>query len=191
MASRPPTTQPPFSGGAWWHRYEAAFPNSQKVSDLAEPFQTKVNGFLAALASAGAQVSIGATRRNAHRAYLMHYSWMIARRGMLPASVPKDDAVDIVWDHGNLAESQSAAATMVALFGIRFQPSLTSLHIEGRAIDMDIDWSGKLSIADAKGRMSTVDKPHNDSNADLHLVGASYGVHKLLTDPPHWSDNGH
>ncbi|MDB5964086.1 MAG: hypothetical protein JWQ72_586 [Polaromonas sp.] len=25
----------------------------------------------------------------------------------------------------------------------------------------------------------------------LHGVGASYGVFKLVSDPPHWSDNGH
>jgi uncharacterized Zn-binding protein involved in type VI secretion len=27
--------------------------------------------------------------------------------------------------------------------------------------------------------------------SDLHAVGASYGVHKLVSDPPHWSDDGH
>jgi len=27
--------------------------------------------------------------------------------------------------------------------------------------------------------------------SDLHAVGASYGARKLVSDPPHWSDNGH
>jgi len=27
-------------------------------------------------------------------------------------------------------------------------------------------------------------------DSDLHSVGATYSVNKLLSDPPHWSDNG-
>ena len=27
--------------------------------------------------------------------------------------------------------------------------------------------------------------------SDLYPVGASYGVHKLESDPPHWSADGH
>ena len=27
-------------------------------------------------------------------------------------------------------------------------------------------------------------------DSDLHAVGASYGVKKLLSDLPHWSDDG-
>lgn len=26
---------------------------------------------------------------------------------------------------------------------------------------------------------------------DLYAVGATYGVQKLVSDPPHWSDDGH
>lgn len=29
------------------------------------------------------------------------------------------------------------------------------------------------------------------SQSSLHAVGATYGVYKLLSDPPHWSDDGH
>jgi len=28
-------------------------------------------------------------------------------------------------------------------------------------------------------------------NTALHGVGAGYGVHKIVSDPPHWSDDGH
>ncbi len=28
------------------------------------------------------------------------------------------------------------------------------------------------------------------NNSDLYSVGASYGVIKLISDPPHWSDDG-
>jgi hypothetical protein len=29
-----------------------------------------------------------------------------------------------------------------------------------------------------------------NANAALHVLGASYGVLKLVTDAPHWSHNG-
>jgi hypothetical protein len=29
------------------------------------------------------------------------------------------------------------------------------------------------------------------SQPQLHSVGATFGVHKLVTDLPHWSDDGH
>jgi hypothetical protein len=40
-------------------------------------------------------------------------------------------------------------------------------------------------------------KDANDKDAvlsdetDLHALGATYGVIKLVSDPPHWSDDGH
>jgi hypothetical protein len=80
---------------------------------------------------------------------------------------------------------------MVKLFAIVFKPSLTSRHIAGLAVDMSIQWTGKLALKDAQGKSVSLESPRDGSNTALHAVGASYGVHKLLSDPPHWSDNGH
>jgi hypothetical protein len=33
--------------------------------------------------------------------------------------------------------------------------------------------------------------PRNGGNASLQQVGQSYGVIKLVSDPPHWSTDGH
>ena len=80
---------------------------------------------------------------------------------------------------------------MVDLFGIVFQPSLTSRHIRGVAIDMTIDWAGTIRVANAAGNVISLSSPSDGTNTHLHGVGASYGVFKLVSDPPHWSDNGH
>ena len=57
---------------------------------------------------------------------------------------------------------------------------------------MTIRWTGTLDVENAKGRIVVVsDAPRNGSNQALWAVGASYGVRKLASDPPHWSADGH
>jgi len=64
--------------------------------------------------------------------------------------------------------------------------------LEGRAVDVDIAWNGTLTIAGANGQnVGIASTPRDGSNTELHAVGAGYGVHKLVSDPPHWSDDGH
>jgi hypothetical protein len=182
----------PLSGAAWWHANQAKYPNSAAVADLAKPFQDNAAKFIKAMKDAGASVSVSATRRNATRAKLMHFSWKVAKGLIAPRDVPAIPQCAIRWDHGDLAKSRKAAQEMVDLFQIAFQPSLTSLHIEGRAIDMTIGWNGTLSIQDATGKDHAIGAPRDGAaNTQLHKVGATYKVVKLVSDPPHWSDNGH
>lgn len=74
-------------------------------------------------------------------------------------------------------------------------PSLTSLHMEGKAIDMTLSWDGELNIDDATGKTVTIrSMPRSGVNAELIKLGATYGVRHLIAvnkDPPHWSVNGH
>lgn len=184
----------PVSGPQWTNQ----FPASSSTNDLTEPFRSNVNRFVTALNNAGANVSINETLRPPERAYLMHYSFRIAREALDPASVPAMAGVDIQWVHldanGNAdsAASRNAAEQMVQAYGIVFRPALTSRHTEGRAIDVDISWQATLAISNAGGtQVSITTTPRNGSNAALQVVGASYGVRKLATDPPHWSSDGH
>lgn len=180
------------SGTAWWQANQGRFPNSAAVADLVPAFRDKVAAFIAALKDAGATVKVSATRRNRTRAQLMHFCWRVAKGEIAPRDVPAIAGCDIKWDHGDLARSKKGAQEMVDLFGIAFKPSLTSLHIEGRAIDMTIGWTGTIQVKDKTGRPRAVAAPRSgDTNRDLHAIGATYGVIKLLSDPPHWSDNGH
>lgn len=179
------------SGAAWWHANEASFPNSTSVDDLETGFKTKVKDFIAALETAGASVVISSTKRHKKRAYLMHYSWKIAK-GMIKASaVPAEVGVDITWDHGNTSASKKAAQEMVKLFDMAHIAALASRHINGTAIDMTITWTGTLKIKNKAGKEIEIGPPRNGAESTkLHAVGSSYGVKKLVTDPPHWSSDG-
>jgi hypothetical protein len=58
---------------------------------------------------------------------------------------------------------------------------------------MTISWQGDLTIARGDNTSTTISSlPRTGAkNADLHAVGQSYGVKKLLSDAPHWSSDGH
>ncbi len=183
---------PPYSGADWWHANQAKYPNSNAVGDLAKPFGDHAAAFIQALTDGDATVTISATRRNETRAKLMHYSWVVAKGTLAPAQVPLIPGCGIVWDHGDLAASKQGAQEMVDLFGIAYEPALTSLHIQGRAIDMTIGWTDTLTIQDQAGQAHYLGAPRSgETNTQLHAVGATYGVIKLLSDPPHWSETGH
>ena len=71
-------------------------------------------------------------------------------------------------------------------------PALLSNHIRGKAIDMNISWTGTIKIKKKDGTEESVLFMGNvNNNTKLHAVGASYGVKKLTTDAPHWSLDGH
>jgi hypothetical protein len=93
--------------------------------------------------------------------------------------------------------SIAGAKEMIDGFGLAVPPystqapSLTSNHIAGKAIDMDINWIGTLKVKKKDGTVAEVPYVSNpNANVMLHQVGASYGVKKLTTDKPHWSYNG-
>ena len=187
-----PPGNPSLSGKAWWHANQALFPNSAKLADLKPPFRDRAIAFIDALKAAGAQVSVTSTLRHPIRAYLMHFSWKVAKGEVAPSAVPARQGCPIVWDHGSLAQSRAAARDMRDAFGMAHNAALKGLHLDGHAIDMEISWSGNLAIKDANGMVHNLGAPRSGrTNADLHKVGKSYGVHKLVSDPPHWSINGH
>jgi hypothetical protein len=185
------------SGKEWvdWANLNAK--NSTSLIDLDPMFKSNVNEFIKALTDAGAVVKVGATRRNNKRAYLFHWSWKISLSKVKPSVAGTMSGVDIIWDHGDLTKSINGAEEMVNGFGLAIPPSstvapsLTSNHIAGKAIDMDIVWSKKIKVK--KKDASEVEisfMPNPNNNNSLIVVGASYGVFKLKTDRPHWSYNG-
>lgn len=180
------------SGKEWWRANQGRFPNSRDVANLEPGFRDRVERFIAALRSADATVSVSSTRRDATRAFLMHYSWNVAHGDTAPADVPARSGLDIQWDHGDDAISRQAAREMVNLFNMAHNAALNSNHIRGKAIDMDIRWSGELVLrrpAPLLVRISST--PRSGQNRELHQLGSDvFGVHKLASDPPHWSFNG-
>jgi len=186
------------SGKYWvtWANTNAQ--NSDDVDDLTEPFKSKVKDFIEALEDAGADVEVAATLRPPKRAYLFHWSWLIALGKAKPSHATAMAGVEIEWDHGNLAQSKAGAHEMVTGFGLavppksNVAPALHSNHIAGKAIDMNITWTGHLMVKKKDGKEVSIPFIANaNHNTRLHEVGASYGVHKLKTDAPHWSADGH
>jgi hypothetical protein len=185
----------PIASGVNWI---AKFPTRADAAACVSPFREKLEAFLAALTAAGATVRINATLRPPQRAYLMQTCWDIAH-GADPTTVKLRPDVDIDWvvrdANGNpdIAASRAVAQEMVNAYGIVARPSLTSLHITGEAVDMDISWAGSLQIADKNGAARTISSsPRDGTNLDLADIGRSFGVIKAAfgTDPPHWSSTG-
>jgi hypothetical protein len=177
-----------FSGPEWCAR----FSGSQSIEDLHPDWRGKVMAFVSALQRAGAVIGVQATLRPPERAYLMHWCWMIANLSQAPVAVPAMDGVAIDWTHGgDTRGAKAAAGAMVERFDLQFLPSLKSRHIFGRAIDMTIAWQGRLSVRDYDGIVHYVlTEPRDGTNPELAKIGATFGVVKLSTDPPHWSDDG-
>jgi hypothetical protein len=182
------------SGVAWVER----FPTSRSTDALVDGFRQKCEAFLAALEDAGAAVTISATLRPPERAYLMHWSYVITTGAVEPEDVPACPGVDIEWVHRkpdgapDVDASRAAAAAMVDGYDIAYAPSLTSLHIFGKAIDISVEWDGTLKIKQMNGAEKTIGSlPRSGLNHELWAVGAGYGVLKLASDAPHWSSTGH
>jgi hypothetical protein len=177
------------SGPGWCAR----FPTSTSLDDLVPDFGDRVRAFLSRLRAGGATVDIAATFRPPERAYLMHWCCMVGGSGQDPSAVPHMAGVAIDWAHGGSTPSARAAARqMMARYQIKFPAALISRHTQRRAIDMTIGWKGSLRITDFNGQAHVIDGgPHSGSNPQLIHVGATFGVIKLVNDPPHWSDDGH
>jgi predicted chitinase len=175
------------SGPQWVER----FPTSRSITDLAPSFAANVREFMDALEAAGAKFEISATLRPKQRTYLMHWAWEIGINLFDPSTVPPMDGVPVRWAHPELAHSRLAAQQMVTAYGMVQIAALNSQHTDGLAIDMTIFWTGSLSIRQRNGSAMLIEsQPRNGSNPELISVGAGYGVIKLPSDPPHWSNDG-
>ena len=129
---------------------------------------------------------MSATYRPAERAYLMHYSSRLSKAEITAASIPAMVGVNIEWVHATEAASTASVTAMVSGYGIAFPPALVSNHTPRTAIDMTIRNLVGKSIVAAAGTSVSITRL-----SDLNAVGATFGVIKLASDPPHWSDDGH
>ena len=177
------------SGASW----VAHYPTSRSTDTLHEPFKGHVESFIHTLRAAGAGVTISATYRPPERAYLMHYAWEIAHGHIAHGHYPTTDpfGIGINWDHGSAAASQAAAQAMVNGYGMAFTAALQSRHTLHRAIDMTIT-NLPASLTLPNGTHVHIGGGNGQTNQALWQVGAAhFSVHKLASDPPHWSDDGH
>ena len=186
------------SGLFWVTWANAHAKNSTSVDDLVEPFRANAKAFIKALKDGGANVDVGTTTRSDKRAYLFHWCWKIGLGKAKASEATTMMGVDIEWDHGDAEKSKKGAKEMIDGFGLAVPPSSTNApalltnHTPGKAIDMDIAWTGTMKVKRKDGtEESVVFMQEVNKNTKLHAVGASYGVKKLTTDAPHWSLDGH
>lgn len=199
-------TSSELSGPSWAGR----FPDSRSVGALSGTFRTHVSAFIAAMRHAGIKVRPISTLRPAERAYLMHYSWLVAKRNLSPLHVPRFHAdsrhrpVSICWvhvgAHGADVRASIAAARKLAVAldvaSLRAAPLLASLRTKGLSIDMSTTWTARrITIVNAAGHRVTIrSTPHDGLNKALIAVGATYGVihfRKAAQAMNVWSVNGH
>jgi D-alanyl-D-alanine dipeptidase len=175
------------SGIQWVGRY----PTSHSLDDLVSPFKENAKAFYAALIDASASVNIGDTLRPKERAFLMYTAYRIANELIKPENAATYPGVDINWIHPTPEASIAAAKAMVNGYHIVHAPAFPTKHSSGTAIDMTVTWAGTIWVAQANQVKKEISKPADNSNSLLQQVAKTYGVLKLASDPPHWSDDGH
>jgi len=197
------------SGKQWTNK----FPSINTLSELAEPFKNSVTKFFAAMQDAGISVDMNrlAIYRPPQRSYLMHYAKRITTswpgyEQLKPEDVPAfqsqggDMPVSIDWVHkgadgkSDLAASKKAAAQMVEGYGIGknpVAPPYSSRHNNRPSNAIDIPPNAVTIPSDCKVKEASGKGVAVKKYADLYPIGETYGVYKLLSDPPHWSNDGH
>jgi D-alanyl-D-alanine dipeptidase len=174
------------SGIQWVDQY----PTSHSLDDLVSPFKENAKAFYAALIDASASVSIGSTLRPKERAFLMYTAYCIASGVIKPENAPIYPGVDINWTHPSPEASIAAAKAMVDGYHIVHAPAFPTKHSTGTAMDMTVTWAGTIWVAQANQVKKEISTPADNSNPLLQQVAETYGVVKLASDPPHWSDDG-
>lgn len=102
------------SGRVWWIANQDRWPNSKDLNDLNPDWGDRVKKFIKILREANARVKVKSTRRPRNRAYLMHYSWMIANGKIEPSEVPQRAGVNIhyhIITHALMAVNKQATVS--------------------------------------------------------------------------------
>lgn len=181
--------------------WDKKFPQDKKgVAGLDGTFGKNADAFIKAMEAAGITVTVAGATRLPERAYLMRCAYLIYHGEyavVVSELAHKPGTVDIDWeeikkaavDEQGFKEFARLLAGKLGIgLGFSQAPSLTSNHIKGLAVDLDIDgWQGK-NVADADGKKTPI-----ATFEDLEKVGATYKVLHFLKpgEPNHWSINAH
>lgn len=195
-AAAPATGENTRSGASW-----VATANSQGWTDSTD-FSTfngtwgpKARAFVEGLRNNGADVTVTAGLRHPNRATLMHYAWHVAAGSKTAAAANADcraRGIAIEWDHGDATRTRSAANALKNAFGLVHAAALTSNHIAGLAMDLNIrsvprslTMNGKTYQSGGKGN-GTLDEDKVDHiGRDMGVIWFGSG------DWVHWSVDGH
>ncbi len=183
------------SGASWYDRANSlGWSNSTDFASLDPTWGAKCQTFVEGLRASGASVEITAGLRHPKRAKLMHYAWNVSRGAKTPEEANTDcqaDGIDINWDHGDLATSKSEAGKLKSAFALVAEPSLTSNHIRGKAVDMNIkNVPAKVTIGGKSYDTEAATRGSFDEDKVDH-IGKQLGVIWYGPgDDVHWSHTG-
>ena len=181
----PPTTPTP--AGVYWLQF---WPTGKTTAGLTQPFRGSVERAITATEAAGGHAAIRATNRPYERAWLMHYAWRVGHGLTRPEDVPAYPGINIIW-------TVPGALEMIKGYGLAVEPVLNSRHIPvppsttGLAIDMEVTFPHATTMIDAHGAPHAIAPGSGNVNPVYNAIMATYGVHKLAGDEPHYSVDGH
>ena len=192
----PPAANCQRSGAEWVEIADASgWSNRTDFAALDPSWGPRAEAFVAGLCAAGAEVRVTAGLRHPTRALLMHYAWGVAHGQYLPAQaneVCRGRGIHIEWDHGTVAASRAAAQALVEAFDLVHQAAITSNHIRGLAIDMEI--SNLPASIVMNGKTYTTERGASGEAAARSVapIGRALGVIWFGSgDVVHWSHDGH
>jgi hypothetical protein len=192
------------------------------IPALSPEFRPKVEAFQKALKDAGvSEFYVASTLRSSKRAYLMAYCTKVVA-AIEPECMDKMPLYDpctetesepvrgplrmswTIWKGNEIDETATVIACLGMMSGYGLAPSgaawPSTKHGFGEAIDWKFRWNGNVTVRDAMGNPVVVNtEPRHcgfgtDGNLQMHAIGATYGVKKLILvkkpDPPHWESFG-
>jgi hypothetical protein len=180
------------------------------INELESGFAGDLQRFLDMLTANGISYEFTSGLRPPERAYLFHWCVKIWKGDVLPKDVPAMAGVDIIWDHGNDADSIEAAKQLARKFKLVGVAALHSNHSAGTAMDMVFDFTGnpkneityaldgkavtrKIKVDDEalKGQDNTGRVISGIAKRELTKAGADFGVKRAVdNDIVHWSRTG-
>jgi hypothetical protein len=171
------------SSAEWTERY----PESADIDDLDDKLSVGTENFINVVEDAGADVEIIRTLVPPERAYLMHWSYRIAKEGFNPDLVPYMEDVDIRWSHDDPKLSRQAAWEMVnsyAISDLKAPPALVSPYTLGQVISMSIRWFSPLTVNRHQDDEYIIeDFPFDATNPLILMLAQKHELEYLFTVP--------
>lgn len=209
---------PPWTllGSIWTAAYPQPETEAEHLAALAEHNRglvDRLNHLFAQLRRQGATVEINASVRRRERGYLIYGAYILSRsrtarqvarrlRGLARLQGAAGLRVPIRWSHpAGWRATVRAARKMADAYGVVYatrRGALHSDHYDGRAVDFSVTGlPPALELESYDGRRrSTFDLSDPAEPRDLNLtprliawVEEAYGIEKLKTDYPHWTDS--
>jgi hypothetical protein len=212
----PPARDGDPPGPRWTMRYRNPLDEAARLSAISErtgspDLERRIRSLVEQLRAQGAEVYVNSTVRSPERGYLMWGAFVLSRAESqrdLEATAERLDRanrewgleVSITWRApGDWRATRESAREMADTYQVVFateRGARASSHYGGRAVDLvALDLPRRVVLQAPDGARQAFDLSGNHETLDLSLtpaliewVEAHFGLEKLRSDYPHWSD---